>query len=170
MTEKFDWAAPIEPGHGMLGLTLGLSLSSIRARLGENGSVIMLPSSPKLTVDYSSKEGAVFLRATDLNDCKYDWQNIVARLIFEEDVLVGIVVLGGQGNEAYSYKGKLFGKIGLGSPVSDLLEFGSIEYDDVEEVFFSNQWNGIEIGGAGACDLSFNPRQLVTFLKVYRAK
>lgn len=169
MTEKIDWIAPVEPGHGMLGLTLGLSLSSVRALFGENGSVVTFPNSPKLTIDYN-KDGAILLRAADLKDQKYDWQNIVARLVFEDDVLIGIIVLGNRGNEAYAYKGKLFGKIVLGAPVSDLLEFGSIDYDDTEEVFFSDQWNGIEIGGAGACDLFVNPAQLITSFKVYRAK
>lgn len=169
MMERLDWAAPVEPGRGMLGLTLGLSLASVRTLLGEDGKVVTFPNSPRLTVDYS-KRGVVYLHASDLGEPTYEWQNVVARLIFEEDELTGIIVLGDRGNEAFAYKGKLFGKIGLGSSVSELLAFGSIEYDDVDEVFFSDQWSGIEIGGAGACDLSGNPEQVITLFKVYLPK
>lgn len=167
--EIIDWAAPVVPGHGMLGLTLGMTLDSVRDLLGEDGSIIEVSNSPRLTVDYS-KSGAVLLRASDLGSSTYDWQNVVARMLFEGNELTGIIVLGDRGNEAFAYKGKLFGRVGLGAPVSELLEFGPIEYDDVDEVFFSDQWGAVEIGGAGACDLSANPAQVVTSLKVYRLK
>lgn len=166
---SIDWLAPVEPGRGMLGLTLGQSLSSVRAMFGESGSSLTFSNSPRLTADLS-KSGVILLRAVDLNDRKYDWQDVLARLLFEGDELTSIVVLGDRGHEALAYKGKLFGEVALGSPVSELLRFGEIEYDDVEEVFFSNQWSGIEVGGAGACDLLTNPGQFVTSFKIYRPK
>lgn len=80
------------------------------------------------------------------------------------------MVPGNLGDEAYTYKGKLIEKVGLGSPVSDLLEFGRFEYDDVEEVFYSEQWGGVEIVGSDACDLATNPGQVVTSFTVYQLK
>lgn len=166
MMEKIDWAAPIEPGRGMLGLLIGLSSSTVRALLGEEGVVATFHNSPELTVDYC-KEGMVLLRAAALRECKYDWQNVVARLVFENEKLSSIIIFWGHDIEPYTYRGKLFETIGLGSCVSDLKDFCAIEYDDAEEVFFSDQWNGIEIGGTGACDLSKNPGQLIAFIRVY---
>jgi len=165
--QKFDWNAPVEPGRGMLGLRLGLSLNSVRSLLGEAGNV--MANTPGLTVDYKSEQLAV-LRAINMPNCQYDWQNIMTRMMFEDGVLCGIMVHGNLGDEAYIYKGKLFEKVGLGSPVSELLEFGRFEYDDVEEVFYSEQWGGIEIGGVGVCDLTTNPEQVVTTFKVYQPK
>lgn len=167
MKNKFDWSAPVEPGFGMFGLALGLSVDAVRSMLGDAGNIVA--NSPKLMVDYKSNQLAL-LRAIDIMDCQYDWQNIMARMMFEGGVLSGIRVDGNLGFEAYAYKGKLFNKIGLGSPVSDLLEFGRLDYDDVGEVFYSEQWGGIEIGGSGACDLSTNPGQVITTFTVYRPK
>jgi hypothetical protein len=169
MTEKIDWAAPIEPGRGMLGLNLGMTLSTARALLGEDGNIMAFANSPRLTVDYS-EDGLILLRAADMDNCNYDWQNIVARLIFESGRLVGIVALGDRDNDAYAYKGRLFNKVGIGTPVSDLLNIGPIEYDSAEEVFFSDKWSGVEIGGSDACDLSVNPTQIITFFRVYASK
>jgi hypothetical protein len=167
MMLKLEWNGPVEPGRGMLGLPLGLSLSAVRSLLGEAGSVVS--NTPGLSVDYQN-EHLIFLRAANMPNCPYDWQNIMARIMFEQGQLSGIMVHGNLGDEDYTYKGKLFGKAGLGSRVSDLLEFGCFEYDDVEEVFFSEQWHGIEIGGAGACDLIKNPEQVITTLNVYLPK
>jgi hypothetical protein len=169
MTEGIDWTAPVRPGRGMLGLNLGLPLSAVRALLGENGNIVTFPNSPKLIVDYKS-EGLILLRAADSSIRNYDWQNVVARLIFEKNELVGIIALGGPTNSPYEYKGKLFDKVGLGTPVSDLLNFGPIEHDNVEEVFFSEEWKGIEIGGSDSCDISVNPTQVITFFKIYADK
>jgi hypothetical protein len=167
MTNKFDWNAPVEPGFGMFGLSLGLSLDTVRSMLGDTGNIVA--NSPRLKVDYKSSQLAL-LRAMDTPDCQYDWQNIMARMMFEDGTLSGIRADRNLGGEAYAYKGKLFNKIGLGSLVSDLLDFGNFEYDDVEEVFYSEQWRGVEIGGSGACDLSTNPGQVITTFMVYRTK
>lgn len=151
----------------MMGLKLGASRRAVQALLGQHGSVVTFPNSPRLTVD-CRPDGGVYLRAAEHREGSYDWQDIVARLSFERDELVGIMVSLNAGGEAFAYAGKLFDKIGLGAPVADLLAFASFGYDEVEEVFFSDRYGGLEVGGAGACNLSENPLQPVTSLRVYR--
>lgn len=151
----------------MMGLKLGSSRRVVQALLGQHGSVVTFSNSPRLTVD-CRPDGGVYLRAADHREASYDWQDIVARLSFERDELAGIMVSLNAGNEAFAYAGKLFDKIGLGAPVAELLAFASFEYDQVEEVFFSDRYGGLEVGGAGACDLSENPLQPVTSVRVFR--
>lgn len=81
MMQKFDWNAPVEPGRGMLDLRLGLSLNGLRSLLGEAGNV--MAKTPKLAVDYKNEQPAV-LRAMSMPNCQYDWQNIMARMMFED--------------------------------------------------------------------------------------
>ncbi|MXN76292.1 hypothetical protein GR157_16285 [Burkholderia sp. 4701] len=172
MMEKFDWEAPIEPGHKMLGLTLGLGISAVRKFLGIDGvsshSVAEFPNSPRLVID-CSKDGIILLRSADMGDVTYDWQNVLARLVFERDVLTSIIVVSRGDDEAYRYKGKIVDKVGLGSPVGDLLEIFPFEYDDIDEIFYSDEVAGLEVGGASACDLSEDPFQVVTFIRVFNA-
>ncbi len=169
MSTPIDWAAPIEPGRGMLGLTLGMPLSEVRHRLGDPGTTRTFANSPRLTVE-DRAPGAINLRAADIENTAHDWQNIVARLIFEQGELAQIVVSGDLHHAQHLYKGQLFGNIGLGAPVADLLAYEKFQYDDVEEVFFSERLPGLEVGGAGACDLAVDPAQAVTSVKVFRSR
>lgn len=170
MTGKLDWAATIEPGRTMLGLTLGLELRAVRKLLGSEGELsretTTFPNSPRLAVD-DSKDGVILLRAEDMGNVAYAWQDVLVRLIFTQGVLTSIVALGGRDTEAYAYRGKILDKVGLGSPVMDLLEFGSLEYDDVEEVFLSGALKGLEVGGSSACDLLADSSQVVTFVRIF---
>ena len=170
MTDELDWAAPIEPGHGMLGLTLGAALDAVKARMeshcGPLRGAVTFPNSPRLIVD-DGKEGVILLRAADLGNLTYAWQDVLVRLIFEKDVLASIVVLGVRGDETFAYRGKIRSKVGLGSRVADLSEFGSLAYDDAEEVFICSGLDGLEVGGSSACDLSIDPLQVVTFVRVF---
>lgn len=165
MNINLDWSAAIKPGEGMIGLTLGAPLSAVRDALVGNGDFVTFDNSPNLTID-STRPGALIIRATDLLDHPHDWQSMLARLIFKDDKLATIIVDGLKGNDTYAYKGKFSESIGLGSRVSDLLALGPIDFDSAEEVFFSEQWRGMEVGG-GSCDLTDDPFQVINFLKVY---
>jgi hypothetical protein len=170
MKEELDWVAPIEPGHAMLGLTLGVGLDAVRAQLKSQGGQLHSSATsynpPRLVVD-DSKEGVILLRAADMENVTYAWQDVLVRLVFDNGVLTSIVATGGRDSEGYAYQGKIHGKVGLGSPVADLQEFGSLEYDDAEEVFVCSGLTGLEVGGSTACDLSVNPSQVVTFVRVF---
>ncbi|MFS8048044.1 hypothetical protein [Rhizobium sp. BR 314] len=170
MTYNLDWSAPIEPGNSMLGLQLGMTFANVRALFefdstSESRATSFL-NSPRLIVD-SDKEGIIFLRAADMDNVVYDWQNILVRLIFDHGALKLMIVEFSKGDEAYRYQGKIFGKVGLGSQVSEMLEFAPLEYDDAEELFYSNGLKGLELGGSNACDLTTNPSQIITSVRIF---
>ncbi|WP_156441746.1 hypothetical protein [Burkholderia sp. MSMB1078WGS] len=167
MNQGFDWEAPIEPGRAMLGLPLGLSHDAIKKLIGCDGEtlqrIVKFHNSPRLLID-CREPGVIFFRAADMENVVYDWQNILARLVFKKNVLESIVVESVVGGAGYEYKGKIFTRVGLGAKVMDLLEFGSLEYDDADEVFYSD---GLEIAGNDSCDLSVNPNQVVVYIKIF---
>lgn len=171
MTIEFDWAAPIEPGRSMLGLTLGMSIESVKEALErcviDNEHTIAFRNSPKILADHC-KEGLILLRAANIKDVVYQWQNVLCRLVFSQGHLSCIIVKAIVDDRECHYKGKMFGKFGLGSKIADLLEYGTLEYDDAEEVFYPDEsLAGMEIGGMGACDLSTRPDQAATSIKIY---
>jgi len=164
-----DWEAPIAPGRTMLGLSLGESYSTVRQLLEQQMAAqeeVALGNTPRLTVDYS-KENVILLRAKDMDNVRYAWQDVLARLIFTQDVLTSIIVLTSKGDEAYAYKGKMFDRIRLGSSVQDMQSIMSLEYDPDEELFIPVGLNGLEIGGSSACDLPSDPTQFVTFIRIF---
>ncbi|MCH5488897.1 hypothetical protein [Pseudomonas syringae] len=66
----------------------------------------------------------------------------------------------------FVYKGVLPAGIGLGSLVSDLLSFTSLEFDSAEEWFYTDQsYGGLEVTGWGV-PLEDHPDQVVTALCV----
>ncbi|MCV4344085.1 hypothetical protein OH707_23265 [Pseudomonas capsici] len=68
--------------------------------------------------------------------------------------------------ENFIYKGVLPAGIGLGSLVSELLPFTSLEFDSAEEWFYTDQsYGGLEVTGWGV-PLEDHPDQVVTALCV----
>lgn len=66
----------------------------------------------------------------------------------------------------FFYKGLWSGCIGLGSPVSDVLAFTSLEFDEAEEWFYAgHDYSGLEITGWGV-PLEDHPNQLITAICV----
>ncbi|WP_155635902.1 hypothetical protein [Burkholderia stagnalis] len=169
MKEGIDWEAPIEPGRTMLGLPLGLSRDAIRKLIGCDGvtlqRTVKFHNSPRLLID-CRKPGVIFFRAADMEDVVYDWQNVLARLVFKKDALESIMVESDVGGAGYEYKGRILNRVGLGAKVADLLEFGPLEYDDADEVFYSDGLGRLEVAGDDSCDLSVNPNQVVAYIKI----
>ncbi|RQR77323.1 hypothetical protein DIE11_20230 [Burkholderia sp. Bp9012] len=102
-----------------------------------------------------------------MNTVECDWQNMLARLIFKQDALDSIIVESISGSVGYAYKGRILNNVGLGEKVAGLLEFGSIEFDDADEVFYSDNLSGVEVAANDSCDLSVNPNQIVTYIKIF---
>ncbi|WP_124626624.1 hypothetical protein [Burkholderia sp. Bp9012] len=170
MNDGIDWEAPIEPGRAMLGLHLGLSIDAVRNLIGCDGEnhqkVTQFRISPRLLID-CLRPGVIFFRAADMNTVECDWQNMLARLIFKQDALDSIIVESISGSVGYAYKGRILNNVGLGEKVAGLLEFGSIEFDDADEVFYSDNLSGVEVAANDSCDLSVNPNQIVTYIKIF---
>jgi hypothetical protein len=172
MSFELDWAAPIVPGHSMLGLVLGTPRNEVLQSLlgqprGNGAGTIVLRNSPQLRVD-SSEQDLISLRATAITPVNYSWQNEVSRLVFRAERLSSIIVERLRGDESYAYRGVLFGKVSLGSPVAELLEFCPVEYDDAEEWFYpTGNASGFVVGGEGDCDLAADPQQRITLIRVF---
>ena len=173
MIDKLDWEAAIVPGKSLMGLSLGMSQSDVMASLlahsfdPSNPTLIKFENSPELLVD-SAKDGVVILRAAELKDINYAWQNKVASFIFDDSKLVSMIVTSVWGGEEIQYQGKLFGGVGLNSLVSDLLNFCELEYDSADECFYpSSEIAGLIVAGSGSCELSIDPKQIVSFIRIF---
>ncbi len=171
MMYDFDWGAEIKPGVGMLGLPLGLTYDAvtklIAAKVEGKTGIAVFKNSPRLLVD-SSQEGAIFLRGADVKERTYDWHGLLARLIFDQEILTQIIVQYFKGEDKYRYSGKLFGDIGLGSKVVELMEFHKFDFDDGDEVFYSNEVAGLEVGSENSCSLEEIPGQNIVYIKVFK--
>lgn len=72
----------------------------------------------------------------------------------------------GEPAHRFVYKGLLSGGIGLGSLVSDILPFTSLEFDEAEEWFYTGRDYGVlEVTGWGV-PLEEQPNQLITAICV----
>lgn len=173
MTRKLSWVAPIEPGRQMMGFTLGMREEEVRAALGlSNGDLVkeIAPvDGPSLIAD-SRKFGAIYLRTPWAKDATYEWQDQVGRLVFTQGVLTSVIATLVPFDECPDvYAGRFDGDFGLRSQVSAAKRFGSLEYDDAEEVFYVAGLEGLEFAGTNSCDLSLAPEQYVAFIRVFRS-
>ncbi|MDR3447492.1 hypothetical protein [Dyella sp.] len=173
MTGKLSWAAPIEPGRQMMGLTLGMSEEEVWTALGLGDDDLVkevaFVGGPSLIVD-SRKSGVIYLRTPWVKDATYEWQDKVGRLVFAQGVLTNVIAQLVPFDECPDvYAGRFGGDFGLQSPVSAAKRFGSLEYDDAEEVFYIPGLEGLEFAGSNSCDLSLAPEQYVTFLRVFQS-
>lgn len=75
----------------------------------------------------------------------------------------------GEAAHGFVYKGLLSECVGLGSLVSDILSFTSLEFDEAEEWFYTDRDYGVlEITGWGV-PLEEQPNQLITAICVIQA-
>lgn len=169
MSFDIDWAAQIIPGSSMMGLEIGIAQGDVIQALSRHAvgaDVVRFKNSPELLID-SSEENVIYLRASEIRHVNYSWQNEVSRLVFRTGKLSSITVETPIGEESLAYRDVLFGRVGLGSPVSNLLEFCDLEYDSAEEWFYPiGNTSGLVVAGR-ACDLSVDPNQAITFIKVF---
>lgn len=175
-----SWVAPIVPSISLAGIPLGVNAEVLRG--------VLL----KYLVDAASQmykfENAPSLRLRthgldELGNGGYSFSLFDDAVI--NDLLKGTPALSImiRGGEVYAikvydfsfsgefaqelvYKGVLPAGIGLGSLVSDLLPFTSLEFDSAEEWFYTDQdYGGLEVTGWGV-PLEDHPDQIVTALCV----
>lgn len=174
------WDAPIIPGVSLAGIPLHASAvdlgsvlsrylvdkSSLRYRF-ERGPDLCLRG---CSLDESGNGSYVFSLFDDhlVNDSK---KGVPALSVLVRDGRVFALKVydfsfPGDLASEFSYRGLLSGRIGLGGPVSDVLAFTSLEFDEAEEWFYAGHgYSGLEITGWGV-PLEDHPHQLITAICV----
>ena len=158
----------------MLGLELDAPRHDVMARLRAQApegapDIVVFRDSPRLRVD-NPRGNMLELRAIDMKHVTYAWHNLVATLRFESDRLASIRVMMPALDESFAYQGRMFGKIGLGSRVADLLEFCPLAYDNAEEWFYpTDEVDGLIVGsGVDDQDLAADPEQRIASIIVLK--
>jgi len=175
-----SWAAPIVPSISLAGIPLGVNAEVL-------GRVLL-----KNLVDVASQlykfENAPILRLRthgldDFGNGGYSFSlfddavinNLLKgtpalSIMLREGKVYAIKVydfsFSGEFSRELIYKGVLPARIGLGSLVSDLLPFTSLEFDSTEEWFNTDEdYGGLEVTGWGV-PLEDHPDQIITALCV----
>jgi hypothetical protein len=167
---RLDWKAQPVPGQSMFNLELGTGYADVvNLLMGHEISegVVQVENSDPMRVIISLEEEAIFIKK--MEDENYDWQSDVALLHFRNGILNSITAYL---NEPYSYRGLIFGEIGLGQEIRALEKYFTLEYDGVDEVMYAldeGKLNGLELQGA-SCDLSIDPTQKIAGMKVFAAE
>ena len=171
MTNKLSWAAPILPGNSMMGLSLGLSADEVASMLrcylidSANENVVKFENSPLLMID-TSKLGVIVLRALEIGQINYEWQNEALTMIFTNSILTSLIAHGLP--ESAQYQGKLYDTVGLGVSVTKLQTICNLEYDSAEECFFPVASDiGLVVAGSGSCDLTVDGDQKINFIRIF---
>ncbi|PRC90657.1 hypothetical protein [Solimicrobium silvestre] len=175
MNLELDWAAPIVPGQSMMGLHLGMSYSDVLTALqfyrvdvseGNNDFLVRIKNSPLLLVEMLSD--GIILRDTiskSPNATSFDKLFVMG---FKEGVLVHLMTSLIYGASFDYYKGLIFGKVGIGSPVANIRKFCEVEFDSGDELFYpiDDAFVGFSIGGS-CSSLEEDPDQLVSYIRIY---
>jgi hypothetical protein len=174
------WDAPIIPGVSLAGIPLHASAVDLEAVLSrylvdkislryrfERGPDLCLRG---CSLDESGNGGYVFSLFDDhiVSESK---KGVPALSVLIRDGRVFALKVydfsfPGDLASEFCYRGLLSGSIGLGSPVSDVLAFTRLEFDEAEEWFYAgHNYSGLEITGWGV-PLEDHPRQLITAICV----
>ncbi len=182
LSEEFSisWVAPIVPSVSLAGIPLHVDADVLKCVLlgyliDESNSLYRFNDSPTLrlkfySLDESGGGGYSFV----LSDAS------VVNELNRFTPALSIVIKGGKvyavkiydfsfsGDQAQGliYKGTLPEGIGLGGLVSDLLPFTTLDFDEGEEWFYTDEdYGGLEVAGGGA-SLEDHPNQAITALCV----
>ncbi|MDK2126887.1 hypothetical protein [Parachitinimonas caeni] len=175
MQSDLDWAAPIVPGKAMMGLHLGMGQDEVWSLLEQNKVSgkdineqfqVEFTNSPLLLVEVVN--GGFLLRDVNSRNPNTSEFDEVFAIGFEDRLLTHLVASLTYGAKLCSYKGKVWGDIGLGSPVVSILKHCQIEFDSGDELFYpvGKNYSGFSIGGTSS-PLEDDPDQVVTYIRIY---
>ena len=182
-----SWVAPIIPSVSLGGIELGINLDELDNLL-EGHSIDQAPglykfeSSPILALRKSISGGDIIYVFNVFDRELTNW-----RLYFNSPDhaganprALGVVIRNGvvhavkvwdfenvkEGDKPkHVYAGKLPEGIGLGDPIGDLLVHAKLNYDDAEEVYYTDaSYGGLEVSGVG--NLDDFPEQSISCLAV----
>lgn len=175
-----SWAAPIIPSKSIAGIPINADMTLLDAVLAkylinEEKLLYKFDQSPILRLSKNivneSGSGSYSFTPVDEENINKLLQGIPALFIMIEEYKVfGIKIchfsFQGDPAEGMVYQGKLPGEIGLGSLLKDILPLASLEYDDEDEWYYTDEGNGnLEITGWGV-PLEDRPEQIITALCV----
>lgn len=183
--ESLSWRAPIIPGHSLAGIHLETSTALLEAQFSRYAiprqkGLYQFPGSPVLSmkhqVDAQGNGGYAFnVHDIDLTNWKlfvssptHPFIDPRALYVIVRSHRVYAVIAwlferyADGGAPIHSYAGRLAEGIGLGDPVSTLLEHMDLEFDTAEEFFMAE---GLEIHAYGV-SLEDEPEQIIMGLAV----
>lgn len=164
-----DWSAPIVPGVSIAGIPFGTPIDALVSALQahsvspEDPYVVRFANSPVLR--FEADNSGFCVRAAEIKK-NYDWQDVVMGLDFTNGLFT-FARVDSVGWDGFSYKGKLFGSVGLGDPANLLLShYQRVIYDDAEEwLYCSGGPLSIRVAGT-SCPLESDPKQPVSIICV----
>jgi hypothetical protein len=177
---SISWVAPIVPSMSLAGIPLGVNAEVLERVLlkyivDADSLLYKFENSPDLRLrthglDALGNGGYSFSLFNDaiINDALKGTPALSVMVRGGEVCAVKVYDFSFSGELAqeFVYKGVLSAGIGLGSLVSDLLLFTSLDFDDAEEWFYTDQdFGGLEVTGWGG-PLEDHPDQVITALCV----
>jgi hypothetical protein len=184
MTLSYDfsisWLAPIVPSVSLAGIPLGVSAEVLERVLlkylvDESSLIYKFEDSPELLLrthglDEFGNGGYSFSLVNDAVINRLLKGTPALSIMVRARQIYAVKVYDFSFPEEFArkfvYKGRLPAGIGLGSLVSDLLPFASLEFDCAEEWFYTDEnYGGLEVTGWGV-PLEDHPDQVVTALCV----
>lgn len=177
---SISWIAPIVPSVSLAGIPLHVGVEVLDRVLlkyvvDASNSLYKFDSSPELLLKNHGLD--------ELGNGGYSFSLVddaVINSLLKKTPALSIMVRGGKVcavkvydfsfsgelSQNFIYKGVLSAGIGLGTLVSNLLPFTYLEFDDVEEWFYTDRkFGGLEVTGWGV-PLGERPDQVITALCV----
>lgn len=177
---SISWMAPIVPSVSLAGIPLHVDADVLKRVLSgylvdEKNSIYQFNGSPTLRLkfyglDENGNGGYSFVLSDTriINDLKKFTPafSIMIKVGKVYAIKVYDFSFPSEPAQGFIYKGALPAGIGLGSLVSDLLPFTSLDFDDAEEWFYTDpDYGGLEVTGWGV-PLEDHPDQVITALCV----
>jgi len=184
---NISWRAPVLPSVSLAGIPLGINVSDLdcllyRYLIDREIDLYKFDDAPvlKLRVTEYESETLYLFRIYDVeltnwrlffSSPEHAGVNTRALAIIVRNRIVHAVKvwnfeLGNEGDKPKNvYAGKLPEGIGLDDPISSLLPYTSLQYDEAEEWFYTDEsYGGLEVTGCG--NLDEYPDQVIRALTV----
>lgn len=152
-----DWNADIIPGKCVAGIDIN--------KLDYNDIIGILDSLDRDIYRVDVNESYI-----DITDNKNYRSDLVMSIFFNKNWSIEIIRIY-KSNQEKNYKGKIFGKYGLGDRIADLREFGYIEREPSgEEFLLINENHLCGLGVANGLDISLDedPDQNIAIINIYK--
>ena len=182
-----SWVAPILPSVSMAGIELGMSTEKLLNLISfyevdSENKLYKFEMSPILKLVRSNLNGDEIYLFNVYDKELTNWRLYFNRpdhaganpralgIVVRNDKVRSVKVwhfekLKEGGRAKNIYRGKLPENVGLGDPLSNLLSYSKLTYDDAEEVFYADlEYGALEVTGYG--DLMEYPDQVILAIAI----